>query len=62
MKTTEEWLNELPAEAASKALENTPKLLLNVPEESLKSAILGAFAWYKSPEGHNYWQEIYDSL
>ena len=30
--------------------------------ENLKHALLGAFIWEKSPEKHDYWQKIYDSL
>ena len=62
MRTYIDYFHELPADVASQAIENTPGYLLAVKEESLKSALLGAFVWQKTPQGHKYWQEIYESL
>lgn len=34
----------------------------NFEFESLKKALMGAFIWEDSPEKHDYWQKIYESL
>lgn len=49
---------------AEKAWINTDiKVVKNNYEfENLKKALLGAFIWKNSPEKHDYWQKIYDSL
>ena len=62
MKTIKEWLNDLPEEVREKALRNARKDSLDVKRISFKKALAGAFIWYKSPEGHKYWNEIYLSL
>ena len=62
MKTFIDFFQELSPEIAAQAIENTPDNILNKTEESLKSALLGAFVWQKTPQGRDYWREIYDSL
>jgi hypothetical protein len=62
MKNTIDHFKMLPENAAVEAIENTPDYLLNVGQESLKEALLGAFVWHHTPQGHKHWQDIYDSL
>lgn len=68
MKTLKEWLEELPTEVKEKALNNVyklninPELALRYREESLKSAIMGAFIWMETEEGNDYWYNIYKEL
>ena len=63
-KSVKEWLEELPEEIRDKAISNTKAALLeeNAKDDSLKGAIAGAFIWGETPEGHKYWQEIFESL
>lgn len=62
MKTIKEWFNDLPEDVREKALRNTDDLRLESTELSLKSALIGAFAWEDTPEGGDYWGKIYTSL
>jgi len=63
-KSVKEWLEELPEEIRDKAISNTKAALLEevAVAKSLKEAVLGAFIWGETPEGHKYWQEIHESL
>lgn len=58
VKTTKEWLSELPEPARSQALENAQAVTINTLHASLWSALLGAFSWVYSPQGHSYWSAI----
>jgi hypothetical protein len=65
MKTSKkirEWLNELPQEIKEKALANTSSAVADTDEPSLSEAIAASFSWGNSPEGHDYWSDIYKSL
>jgi hypothetical protein len=65
MKTIKEWLEELKPEHRELSIKNavelsrSPTILLATHEESLSEAIAGAFAWNKTQQGHDYWEEIY---
>jgi len=63
-KSVKAWLEELPEEIKDQAISNTKPALLeeNAIAESLREAVLGAFIWGETPEGHKYWQEIHESL
>lgn len=66
MKTVKEWLEGLEEPYRSQAFENVEELnvhpggVLFAREESLSSALIGAFDWGKSPQGHKYWENIYE--
>lgn len=69
-KTIEYWLNTLPKKATIKALKNYraywEKEIANRGEittkefPSLQRALLSAFAWSKTKEGHDYWKQFTD--
>jgi hypothetical protein len=64
-KTVKEWLNELPEPYRSQAIENCDK---ECPEEferrvgDAQSALCNSFTWDESPQGADYWVEIYFKL
>lgn len=60
-KTVKEWLEELPEPYRNKALHNMKhpnKCIVT----NIKDAIMGAFVWSESKEGHDYWDNLYSSL
>ena len=60
-KTVIEWVEEdLPSPYKEQALENivSPRLRY----DSLKMALVSAFEWMETPQGFDYWKEVYDSL
>lgn len=57
-KTIREWFNDLPEDIKEKAIINTPEESLDRIEYSLSKALLRAFTWIESVEGHNYWSRI----
>lgn len=59
VKTIEEWLCQLPPEIRNKAIANTTITDLKKQVSSLDKAIIDAFTWDITPEGENYWDEIY---
>lgn len=59
-KTIREWLSELPEPERTQALENMMNDLGCVEMPSMSGAIKTAFRWAMSPEGMNYWNEIYE--
>jgi hypothetical protein len=63
-KTVKQWLEELPEEIRDQAISNTKPTLLeqDAIAESLREAISGAFIWDDSPQGHKYWEEVFNSL
>ena len=61
-KTMFDWLKELPHPIGVKAIANTPEENLKSVYNNASSALTGAFAWIKSPEGYDYWDKIYDDL
>jgi len=58
LKTTGEWLDELRPDIREKAIQN----ILAKKQKSLYLAIEGAFIWSGSAEGHNFWEDIYNSI
>lgn len=59
MKTIKEWFATLPDDIRERAYINTPSDHLEYYEEcsrsTLYAAIGGAFIWYKTPEGYEFW-------
>ena len=62
MKTTREWYNELPNDIKIKALANTKWTTIDSSDASLSQALLSAFVWADTPEGMDYWSEVYDKV
>lgn len=63
-KTIEEWFNELEEPYRTQAIENTIKLsnseyTLKSFESSLSEALSASFVWEASPEGHEYWRDLF---
>lgn len=65
MKTIKEWLNELPESIRREAFNNEPKHISTVvwetPSTSMYDAIMGAFVWKDTLQGHDYWARIAES-
>lgn len=62
MKTIKDWLEELPEGIKEKALLNYKASPQNKEKEvvgSLSAAISGAFVWIDTPEGHEFWENLY---
>lgn len=63
MKTIREWLEELPEPYKTQAKQNTKKLsVFKLEEPTLSDAVMSAFRWETTPEGLNYWMNLYDEL
>lgn len=60
LRTMEEWCDLLPKDVAEKVKENIP-FNLDTPQNSLKIILGCAFPWSLTPEGGDYWQEIYQT-
>lgn len=61
-KIIKQWLEELPEPARSKAIKNTPLVDLKKKVDCLSDAVAEAFNWHESPEGQDYWDELWLSL
>lgn len=56
------WLGKLNEPERSKALKNISPGYANELVDDLKDAVLSGFLWSKTPEGFNYWSDIYGEL
>ena len=54
MKTIKQWISELPEPYRSQALKNTTKKIQIVPVKDIKDALVSAFIWSYSKQGHDY--------
>lgn len=62
-KKISEWLKELPMPYKELALNNyTNGKMRNVLANSMSSALSFAFDWRQSPEGHEYWNDVFMRL
>lgn len=67
MTVTEVFLTKLPRDVADKAIANHRAMGwadygeedFNDQEPSLGNALVHAFWWIDSPEGHKFWSDIY---
>lgn len=57
-QTISQWLNELEEPYRSLALESTTNLTDALFSDA-SLALLGAFDWNESPQGHEYWRQVY---
>ena len=55
--TTRELLNRLPPRIARRAIANASYPDWGREGLTLDQALLGAFDWARSPEGHEFWNE-----
>ena len=62
MKTIREHLETLPEPYRSQALENIDERDQDLPEISLRGALLKGFFWYDAPQGGHYWIDVYHRL
>lgn len=63
-KTIEEWFNELEEPYRTQAIENARNLNIDKDRledlaDSMSDAIMIAFIWCHSPEGHEYWSDLF---
>lgn len=61
-KTNREWLSQLEEPYRTQALVNTCMGNLKKSEESLERALISAFVWSETPQGHAYWKEIHTDI
>ena len=62
-KKISEWLKELPMPYREMALYNYANgKIRDVLVNSMSSALSFAFDWRQSPEGHEYWNDVFDRL
>ena len=67
-KTIEQWFQELPEPYKTKALTNCQEQSTfdwNTGDANCNSssqAIAFGFLWQDTPEGEEYWQEVYDTI
>lgn len=64
MKPILDWYDQLPEPIRSQAIENYDEEGAISPVDGLNrasfsAAIHGGFSWYKTPEGHEYWANIF---
>lgn len=59
MKTRLQWFNELPSNISEIAIANSDTGMLTLTCNSMTHAIEGAFFWSDSPEGMQYWKDVY---
>ena len=58
MKTTKEWIDELPEDIREMAYIHTENDILEDLEPSLFEAILGAFVWDEKIEKNRFWHLV----
>lgn len=59
VKTIRAWFEELPDDIKEKAFKNTKKHDLSGKSNSLSNALGASFRWSETPEGYDYWENIY---
>lgn len=59
--TVKEQLLKLPADIAEKALINAGSTAIFIESDSICDALLCAFYWDQTPQGHDYWEDIFNA-
>lgn len=59
-KTIKQWLSELPDGYRERALANMYAEAGDIYKASMGGAILGFREWYETPQGHDFWNAVYD--
>ncbi len=62
MKTIKQHLSELKPEHAKLALENANESMVKRKYEKKEDALIVAFSWRRTPQGADFWSDIYDQL
>lgn len=62
LKTVRQWLEELPEPHKPKALDNLNECADFKECACIQGALMHAFIWRESPEGLDYWSDVYKSL
>ena len=61
--TIEEWFtNHLPADIGALAIRNTDDSLLSIEISSLSKAIRDSFVWLETPQGFEFWRELFEGV
>jgi len=55
MKTTKEWIDELPEDIRERAYKYTEEYWLKKNSTTLSACLSGAFIWDGTPEKHYFW-------
>ena len=58
MKTTEQWLSQLPKQHRNKALANMSSTMKDRLHVCKSDALMTAFHWKSSPEKYLYWAKV----
>ena len=64
-KTIKEWLSELPEIQRTQAIDNyekQPDFCIKKNIDCLSDAIYSAFDWNKTPQGGNFWYDVYNEI
>lgn len=61
-KTIKEWLEELPEPYRTEALANLFEKNKSLVKSTLADALIAAFGWKITPQGYDYWRDIFDKL
>lgn len=59
--TVKDQLLKLPADIAEKALINARSTAIFIESDSICDALLCAFYWDQTPQGHDYWEAIFNA-
>jgi hypothetical protein len=62
MKTPEQWFIKLPDPYNKQAINNILDHIKSVEYETIHDALIDAFRWELTPEGHYYWNDLYNEL
>ena len=62
MKTPEQWFNELPDPYKEQAIFNIEKHLKSTEHATIHDALIEAFRWEQTKQGHYYWADLYMEL
>ena len=62
MTIRETFLKYLPKDVANAAIQNSCEEVLADECETIKDALTGGFDWHGSPEGHEFWAELKETI
>ena len=62
MNTKQLFKKGLNKEISNKAIHNTPPNVLKEKPGNLSEALMLSFPWQKSPEGFNFWHNIFKEV
>ena len=62
MRTPEQWFKDFPEPYNKEAIENLLPHLKSTEYDSPDEALIDAFRWEETTQGHYYWQDFYEFL